>query len=235
MVGLGKNNFKENRIMNNNLHDYVFISKHDLEVKKAYENFNDMIKDVQDYIRSNYGLTFRFNVIGSYKHNMITYDQKSNIDFDFNIEPKDPDEVFSAKDINYIFKEAFDYIAPQYGYRYASRSSRVFTINNNNYLNSSIKHSCDIAIVNNYQDNKGNNIQEYIHFNKKQQSYCWQQQGKGFYNLPKKIKWIKNNNLWNEYRECYLGLKNTNQDENKHSRSLRAEAAHIICQQYGYY
>ena len=103
-----------------------------------------------------------------------------------------------------------------------------------NYEKSRIEHSCDICIVNNYEED-GLERQEYIKYNKEQRSYSWEKQSKGYYNLPEKIKWIKNESLWNEVRDRYIELKNTNEDKNKHSRTLFAIAVHEICQRYGYY
>lgn len=67
-------------------HDFHFISKKDPKVKKAYNDILNILKEVQDLVRKKF--TFRFDVVGSYKRNMITYDAKSNVgyDFDFNIE-----------------------------------------------------------------------------------------------------------------------------------------------------
>ena len=92
---------------------------------------------------------------------------------------------------------------------------------------SKILHSCDFAIVHDY----GNDEQEYIRFNKKQNSYSWEAQSKGFYKLPDKIDFCKNNNLWQAVRDLYLEKKNHNLDSSKKSRSIFAETIHQICQQ----
>ena len=79
-------NEKENKTMQ---HDFHYISKKNSEVQKAYRDILNILKDTQNLLRQDF--SFRFNVIGSYKRNMITYDKKSNIgyDFDFNIEVND--------------------------------------------------------------------------------------------------------------------------------------------------
>ncbi len=101
--------------------------------------------------------------------------------------------------------------------------------------NSSILHSCDFAIVNNYIDDDGNECQEYIHFNKKQRSYTWEEQPYGYYLLDEKVAWIRDNGYTDEMRKLYLRKKNFNTDLNKHSRSIYAETVHEICQKHDYY
>ena len=74
------------------------------------------------------------------------------------------------------------------------------------------------------------NGQQYIRYNKKQNYYSWEWQGKSFQNLDYKIDWLKKHKLWNELRNYYLNKKNFNLDTDKHSRSLFAEAVHEIYQ-----
>lgn len=215
------------------MHEFSYISKYDNQVKKSYNVIIDILREVQDLIRDKF--TFSFTPIGSYSRNMITYDKKTNIgfDFDFNIEVNDDEEKFSAKEIKSILIDALNRVARRYGYSYAEDSTRVITIKKINYLYSHIEHSCDFAIVNNYND-KGCSRQEYIRFNKKANQYYWCQQSKGYYKLPEKIKWLKSKNYWNELRKHYLYKKNTNTDNNIHSRTLFAIAVQEICQKHGY-
>ena len=99
---------------------------------------------------------------------MITYDTKSNVgyDFDINIYPNDEDNNLSPKKIKLLFKEALDKIATKYGYDYAEDSTRVLTIKVKDRKNSRVLHSVDFAFVNDYEDDEGYECQEYIRFNK---------------------------------------------------------------------
>ena len=214
------------------MHDFTYISKNDIDVKEIYGNILHILNEVQDLIRDRF--TFNFTPVGSYSRNMITYDKKSNIgyDFDFNIEIND-DEQYSAKQIKNILISALNRVATKYGYSYAEDSTRVITIKKIDHFYSYVEHSCDFAIVNNYTD-KGYSRQEYIHFNKKANQYYWCQQSKGYYKLPEKIQWLKTNNYWNELREHYIYKKNINTDKNIHSRTLFAISVHELCQKYGY-
>ena len=216
-------------------HDFCYISKKNPEVKEAYQNILNLIHEVQGLVRDDF--TFQYTPVGSYQRNMITYDSKSNVgfDFDFNIEVNDDDQNYTAKQIKNILQRAFNEVAQQYGYDYPEDSTRVLTIKKKDRKNSRILHSCDFAIINNYINEDGYDCQEYIHFNKKQNSYNWCEQPRGFYMLPEKVEWIKENDLWNEMKQLYLQEKDDNEDEHVHSRSIFASAVHQICQQNGFF
>ena len=205
-------------------HDFQFISKHSTEVKEAYQNIQKIVNQVHRDLSKHY--TFQAKVVGSYSRNMITKDLKGNtgFDFDFNIYPNDDENSFSAKEIKLLFKRSLDKFARDYGYDYAEDSTRVLTIKVKDKQNSRIVHSVDFAFVNDYEDVEGNACQEYIRFNKKHNSYTWEEQPQGFYMLPERIDWLKENDLWTETRQMYLRKKNTNENPDKHSRSLFAEA-----------
>ena len=91
------------------------------------------------------------------------------------------------------------------------------------------------TIVNNYTDDDGYERQQYIHFDKKSNRYLWEERSEGYYLLPEKEEWIKENGLQTDLRECYLWRKNTNTDPHKRSRTIYADAVHEICQRFGYY
>lgn len=216
-------------------HDFRYISKHNPEVEKAYNDICEMLKEVQDLLRKKF--TFRFDVVGSYKRNMITRDFKSNVgyDFDFDIEVNDENNKYSPKKLKDMLRNAIGRVCTKYGYDYPEDSTRVLTIKKKNTKKSCIIHSCDFAIVNSYIDKKGYEYQQYIHFNKKSGEYQWYQQTQGYYMLPDKIDWIKDNGLWNDVRDLYIEKKNENDDPDLHSRTIFAITVHEICQRYGYY
>jgi hypothetical protein len=144
-------------------------------------------------------------------------------------------EEYTAKELREMLKAAFDRIVPSYGYSPAEQSTRVLTIKFKDTAHSRIAHSCDIAIVNNYTDDDGYERQQYIHFDKKSNRYLWEERSEGYYLLPEKEEWIKENGLQTDLRECYLWRKNTNADPHKRSRTIYADAVHEICQRFGYY
>ena len=217
-------------------HDFRYISKNSPAVKKDYNNLLLLLNELQDILRNTF--TFQYYIVGSYKHNMITYDTKSNIgyDFDFNLEVF-ADDNYSAKKIKMKFIEGLKKIVVKYGYDFPEDSTRVITIKKKDTKNSKILSSCDFCIVNNYIDEDGYDCQEFIKFDKKTHQYIWNEQSDGYYMLPDKIDWLKDtdNDLWSKVRDRYIYLKNINDDPDVHSRALFAQAVNQICQKYGYF
>lgn len=189
------------------------------EYQPVKKELIQLINLVQDEVREYF--TFRFDFIGSASRNMITRDLKSNTgyDFDVNLRVNDEDEDYSAEEIKNILIRGFNVHNKKFNYDFCEDSKRVITIKVKDRKNSKILHSCDFAVVNDCDDGR----QQYIHYNKKQQSYSWQYQPKGFYMIGEKIDWIKENGLWKEVKDLYLEKKNLNDNPNKKSRSIFAE------------
>lgn len=210
------------------MHDFRYVTKN--EAKPIKKELYQILYEVQDLIRDKF--TFSFTPIGSSSHNMITYDAKSNIgfDFDINIEVNDDNEDFEPKEIRTIIRTAIDRIAPRYGYKSCEDSTRVLTIKKVNTFTSRIIHSCDFAIVYNCTDGR----QQYIRFNKDNNYYSWEYQSKGFADLNKKTDWLKKNGLWGNLQDYYIEKKNANRNPDKQSRSIFAESINEMCQKNGY-
>ena len=209
--------------------DFEYVTKKEyLPVKKELIELINLVQDeVRDYF------TFRFDFIGSASRNMITRDNDSNVGYDFDVNIEVNDDNYSAKELKNIIMQGFNKHTKKFSYDYCEDSKRVITIKVKDKRNSKILHSCDFAIVNNYVDSEGYDHQEYVHFNKNQNTYEWQEQPQGFYLLDEKIEWIKDNGYWQEVRDRYLYNKNVNNDLNKKSRSIFAETvAQIFNENY---
>lgn len=216
------------------MQDCEYVKKE--EWQPVRDELYEIIHKLQDEVREYF--TFQYHFVGSSKRNMITRGRNSNtgFDFDVNIEVNDPDEDYSAEEIRNILRNGLDRVTNPYGrsifgYDYTEDSTRVLTIKVKDKANSRIIHSCDFCVVNDCEDGR----QQYIRYNKKQHSYSWEYQPKGYYELPEKIEWIKKNGLWQQVRDVYLVKKNMNADKNKKSRSIFAETVHQVCQQNGYF
>ena len=210
------------------MHDFHYVPRK--KVSPIKNDLIDIIQDVQDLVRDKF--TFQYTFVGSSKQNMITCDLKSNIgfDFDINIEVNDDDEKFTPKQIRQSLMRAFNEVVKDYGYDYCEDSTRVITVKVKDREHSRILHSCDFAIVNNC----GDGSQQYIRFNKAENTYTWEYQPIGFYYLPDKIDWLKENNLWNDLRDYYIEKKNDNNNPKKHSRSIFVESVNEMCEKNGY-
>lgn len=215
------------------MYNFEYVCKKELSPIK--NELISIISEVQNIVRDDF--TFSFDFIGSCKRNMVTYDPKSNIGFDFdvNIKIQWAARKFSAKETKEKLISAFNKAARKHGYDYAENSTRVITIKVKDFKNSKILHSCDFAIVKNYTGNEGNECQKYIRYCKKSNSYCWAKQPDGFYSLPEKAQWIKDNDYQDELRDVYIDKKNRNTDLRQSSRSLYAQAVNEVCQRGGYF
>ena len=215
------------------MHDFEYVRNEEWEPVR--DELLDIIHLLQDEVREHF--TFQYHFVGSSKRRMITRDQNSNIGFDFdvNIEVNDPDEDYSAEEIRNILHKGLDRVTNSYGfsifgYDYTEDSTRVLTIKVKDKAHSCILHSCDFCIV--YECDDGR--QQYIRYNKKQNSYSWEYQPKGFIYLPEKIDWLKENGLWGDLLEYYIIKKNYNTNPDKHSRSLFAESINELCRKHGF-
>ncbi|MCH5156631.1 MAG: hypothetical protein J1G02_02000 [Clostridiales bacterium] len=204
--------------------DYRYVTKD--QYSEAKQDLIELINLVQDEVRDYF--TFRYDFIGSVSRNMVTMDYDSNVgyDFDVNLRVNDDEENYSAEEIKQILKKGFDKFAHLFKYDYSEDSTRVLTIKVKDRQHSRILHSADFAVV--HDGSKG---QQYIHYNKNQQTYEWQYQPKSYYKLDERIAIIKENNLWQKVRDLYLNKKNNNTDGKK-SRSLFAETINEIYMQY---
>lgn len=166
------------------MHNFQYVNPKQLSSVK--QDLIQIIHSVQDEVRQDF--TFQFKFVGSIKRNMVTCDVKSNIGFDFDVDihVNDDECKYFAKEIKKKIRLAFNKIVHCYGYDNAEDSTRVLTIKVKDRKNSRILHSCDFAIVNDYIDDDESERQEYIHFNKRQNTYSWEEQPQGFYLLGKK-------------------------------------------------
>ncbi len=210
-------------------HNFEYVPKE--EWKPVRDKLLEIIHKLQDEVRDDF--TFQYHFVGSSERNMITRDRKSNtgFDFDVNIEVNDPDEDYSAKEIRDILHKGLDRVTNPnghcfFGYDYTEDSTRVLTIKVKDSSNSRILYSCDFCIIYECEDGR----QQYIRYNKKQNSYSWEYQPKGYMELPVRIEWIKKHGLWQQVRDHYLYKKNINDNPAKRSRTIFAETIHEIWQ-----
>lgn len=202
------------------MYHFEYVSKNEVKVFK--KSIIEIIHEVQDLVRDDF--TFNFTFVGSCSRNMVTCDYSSNIGFDLdvNIEVNDDLEEYEPYEIRKILVNAFNKVRIKHGYYPCKESTRVFTIRYVDRINSRIINSCDFAIVYNYTDNSGRERQQYIRYNKTNNSYTWELQGSPYY-LDKKITYLKRNDLWEDVQDYYIEKKNSNNNPDKHSRSIFAE------------
>ena len=199
------------------MHHYEYVSKKEAAPYKA--DLIELINKVQDYVRDEF--TFQFTFIGSSSRNMITYDPTTNIGFDFdvNITVNDDDKNYSPEAIRTILGDAFSRFMAAYGYNKLEQSTRVITIKSVDFWRSRVNYSCDFAVV--YE---ASGRQQYVRFNKGRNYFSWEFQAQPYKDLEYRADCLKESGHWNEVLEVYLSKKNFNDNPDKRSRSLYAEA-----------
>ncbi len=82
MGGKGNDNRKEQKTVP---YYFDYISKKNPIIKNSFAEIAEIIRQVQDDLRND--ITFQFKPVGRYSRNMITWDKKSNMDYDFDFNP----------------------------------------------------------------------------------------------------------------------------------------------------
>lgn len=206
------------------MNHFVYVTRKEASPYK--KKIIDMTNEVQRSLREKF--TFSYYFVGSSARNMITYDIKTNrgFDFDINYGINDSNEMYSPKELYSKIYIQLDRIKSKYGYNKIEKSTRVITLKKVDPITSKVIHSVDIAVVNDYKS-KGLDCQQYIRFNKRDNSYIWQKQPSP-YNFDKKVKCIKRVGMWNEVFNLYLKKKNNNTNNKKKSRAIYAETINEV-------
>ena len=99
-------------------------------------------------------------------------------------------------------------------------------------FNGEIIVSCDFSVIY-YPVDKEDDYYKYVRFNKKQNTFTWEER-KLSRNINEKLDWLRDNveDYWNEIKGEYRKLKNSNHDSNKHSFVLYYEAVSNVCNWY---
>lgn len=209
---------------------FEFVSKSEYQPFKL--EIDKILKLIQRDLRKNKILTFQSNLIGSGKRHLVTRIKNGNkgFDLDYNI------VIQRIIDNRYknpkLLKQTFIDLFNKYfddSYDYSEDSTSVITIKKLNAKRNKIICSVDFAIVHYYEDKNGSERQEYICYDKNNQSYCW--------NLRKVAtdhryveNFIKENNLWQDLRDLYL--ENKNKEPNKKSRIVYYQTLETIYRRY---
>ena len=190
--------------------------------KSEYQPFklevDKILNSIRRNLKENKIITFQFNLIGSAKRKLITRIKNGNkgFDLDYNI---DIQKILNDKYENpKLLKQTFIKLFDDYfddSYEYAEDSTSVITIKKLNKARNKILFSVDFAIVNYYEDEEGNERQQYIHFDKASNTYSWALR-KVATNHRYVEDLIKENGMWEDVKILYL--ENKNKEPHKKSR-----------------
>ena len=213
---------------------YEYVTK--AEYSPVKNQLEIILKTTQKIMKSEYGLPFNYELIGSGKRHLITRIKGGNrgFDFDYNLIIPHPKRgyKYNADVIKHDFIEAFKKALKGTQYSFPKDSTSAITIKMVDKKNSEIKYSCDFAIIY-YDENDGVKGYKYLRNNKKSgdYSFAFRMYDKDYVNekLDEILEYIDG---WNWIRDEYLKLKNINEgNKNKHSFSLYIEAINNVYNQ----
>lgn len=206
---------------------YEFVSK--AELKSARKTIDGIIRQLQKVMREKYSITFKPILVGSTKRHLVTRveDGNTGFDFDYNFSIQN-DSDYDAREIKLNFIKELNKILTNTRYKSVKNNTQAMTIK---FVDKSeIVHSCDFAIVNDYED-EDESFQWILIYNKKEDEYIWNKRRYGK-NYGYKLSNLLENGLWTEVKNEYLYLKNYNNDPDKISFSLYLEAINNVYNRY---
>ena len=207
------------------------------ELKEPKKIFNDWVKKVQKELKKEKRIHFSFDPIGSGKRNMVVWQcNRDSFDLDYQITltklPEDLAKNLSkkAKDINQIFKDAFDYYRPG-GFGYCDDSTQALTT-----LNVDKHFGYDVIIT--YRDSEGT---LHILYNKKNtngannKDYWWAPKADMSNHRENYLKVVKSKHR-KQLKDLYLKKRHAHKDDvepnKKKSYQILNEAVNEIIEKY---
>ena len=197
---------------------YKFIEDKDF-LKRMRHFCSDIVNKLVVAINNEDFLTVQAHLIGSGAKNLITQNENEDIDLDYNLVI-----INSSWDINYCkqikeyVKKKFNDLLKNSGLGACSDSKSCLSTTKLHFIEDyQTKFSIDLAIV--FEDKYGNwyrLIHEKTGYSDRD-SWIWNI-SRNSKELTNKVKWLKDNNLWNELRNAYLNKKNMylNEKEKQH-------------------
>ena len=190
-----------------------------------------IIADARD-ILSEKDIVFTHLLVGSGDRNMVTCikDTDAGYDLDYNLIIQRFPRGLKPSQIKSLFREALNVAVRNTGYTCPQDSTSVLTIKKLGMYGQTLR-SIDFAILSEFSDSKGTYL-KYIR-NEKSPSgpYVWAVRGGSNHFEYKRDVLRHEPGMWNMVRDEYLKLKNANEDEDKHSFDLYAEAVSNIYDQ----
>jgi len=201
------------------------------ELKPVKNDIEEIIMALQDAMRER-KVTFSFKLVGSGGKHLVTRVVNGNtgFDLDYNLCIQN-DGDYSAKELRKDIKKELENILKETKYSTVSEGKQAMTFKYVDHKNSKIIHSCDLALVKDYEDENGDSIQNIIIRQQQDETYIWNKRPhtKNYY---VKLSNLKANGLWQELKDEYLKLKNNNNDKEKKSFSLFFEAISNVYNRY---
>lgn len=170
---------------------------------------SDIVNQLVQTINNEDFLNVQAHLIGSGAKNLITQNENEDIDLDYNLVIINSSwDINDCKQIKEYVKKKFNDVLKNSGLGACSDSKSCLSTKKMHFeRDNSAKFSIDLAIVCENQDGAW-----YRLIHKKtgyvdHDEWIWNI-SRNSKELTNKVKWIKDNNLWNELRNAYLAKKN---------------------------
>jgi hypothetical protein len=150
------------------------------------------------------------------------------LDYNIDVQKILNDKYENPKLLKQTFIKLFDDYFDD-SYEYAEDSTSVITIKKLNKARNKILFSVDFAIVNYYEDEEGDERQQYVRFDKISNTYSWVLR-KVATNHRYVEDLIKENNMWEVVKDLYL--ENKNKEPYKKSRIVYYQTIDTIFKRY---
>lgn len=208
---------------------YEFVTKK--EYAPIREEIEAIIKEVQKILKKDDSdKTFQFHLIGSAGRHLITRIKGGNAGYDFDYNLVMNDKFIWKPIVRQSFFDAFQQAIKGTRFTTVENSTSVITIKQVDKENKKVIVGCDFSVIF-YPDDDDSGYYKYSRFNKGQQNYTWEIRNVSRFNNDK-LDWLKYNynGIWNDIKEEYLKLKNSN-PQAKHSFVLFHEAINNVYNQ----
>ena len=189
---------------------YDYINNKDNEfLSKMRSVCSDLVNQLVQHINSDNALYVEANLVGSGAKHLETQNNDEPVDLDYNLVILDTNgvDINDCKEIKEYVRKAFNKVLNKNKWGDCKDSISVLTTEKRHFIKGNqTEFSIDLAIIFEGKNNWYRLIHEKTGLTNLDR-YYWNE-GPDSKNLVKRVKWIKDRNLWNDVRTAYLEKKN---------------------------
>ena len=188
------------------MRDYNYANLNNSEeIDEVKDIIEKVINQVWNEVKYRFSFTYQF--VGACAFNLITFDSNGNnaLEFDVDIFPELHDERYGPNDIYSIFLNALNRNKWKFHYNVYENDDNIEICVGGSY-------SCRFYFV--YDcEGKYTGVQQFIGYDYDEEEYLWFNYTTEYRSIPKKVKWLKDNGLWNKFRNDFIKIKDDNEDD----------------------
>ena len=189
---------------------YDYISKKDKDFLSRMRSFcSDLINQLVQHINADDTLYVESNLVGSGGKNLETQNDNEPVDLDYNLVILGTNglDINNCREIKEYVRKAFNKILNKKQLGDCGDSTSALTTGKMHFKKGNqTEFSVDLAIIFEGKNNWNRLIHKKTGFVNTDR-YFWNE-GPDSKELAKRVRWIKDNNHWNDVRDAYLEKKN---------------------------